>query len=238
MLGYKVQCQKAPLRRMSNFIQKIKEILILSVFNILLPSADVYSDLYQAGRLYLGSPYFKCETWLDDLVYLDCIECLSVHYRGTSNCMWSHRNHVDMEVIKFPIFASLLIAPFLLNYILCWIAWYRLEKQKRRTWIAPLFACYPQLIAARTIHLLWTQPSEGVRQKRHLERNLMENEIFTEAVPSALTTTILVVITSLKNPYSRSIIGDRTMFLVTFATSVFTAGLGLAKCLLVGLNRC
>ena len=66
----------------------------------------------------------------------------------------------------------------------------------------------------------------------------MENEIFTEAVPSALTTTILVVITSLKNPYSRLIIGDRTVFLVTFATSVFTAGLGLAKCLLVGLNRC
>ena len=75
-----------------------------------------------------------------------------------------------------------------------------------------------------------------MRQKRHLERNLMENEVFTEAVPSALATTVLFVITSLTNPYRSLITEDDSMFLVTFVTSVLSAGLGLAKCLLVCLN--
>ena len=214
---------------MATFIQKIKEILILSVFNVLLPSADVYSDFYQSGRLYVGYLYHPNLVWWcpdgdrwDNQIAYACIE--------------ARRKHMDFRVIRFPGWAGLLIAPFLINYILCWIAWNRLEKQKGQTWIAPLFGCYPQLIAARTIHLLWTQPSEGMRQKRHLERNLMENEVFTEAVPSALATTVLLVITSLTNPYRSLITGDDSMFLVTFVTSVLSAGLGLAKCLLVGLN--
>ena len=113
---------------MSNFIQKIKEILILSVFKVLLPSADVYSDLFLIGRLYFGFQFINC-TW-------GCPKS------GNCGCYDRPTRYPVFEVHRHPIWASLLLGPFLINYILCWIAWYRLEKQKRWTWIAPLFGCY------------------------------------------------------------------------------------------------
>ena len=137
-----------------------------------------------------------------------------------------------------PIWASSLLVPFLINYTLCWIAWFNSEKQKKFTWIAALLGCYPQLVAARIIWLFWTQPKKGVREKKHLERNLMENEIFTEAVPSALIMTFLWVV----GEENKLIIGEGRsasyyLFFVTFTTSVLSAGLGLAKCLKVGAGQ-
>ena len=138
-----------------------------------------------------------------------------------------------------PNWASLLLGPFLVNYTLSWIAWFTTEKQKKFTWIAALLGCYPQLVAARIIWLFWTQPKKGVREKKHLERNLMENEIFTEAVPSALIMTFLMVV-NLWTEDEDDVIGasvkggSNYLFFVTFFTSVLSAGLGLAKCLKVG----
>ena len=132
-----------------------------------------------------------------------------------------------------PNWASLLLGPFLANYTLSWIAWITTEKKKKFTWIAALLGCYPQLVAARIIWLFWTQPKKGVREKKHLERNLIENEIFTEAVPSALIMTFLMLVTR-SFEEKRLVLGDPVLFLVTFSTSVLSAGLGLAKCLKVG----
>ena len=93
-----------------------------------------------------------------------------------------------------PNWASLLLGPFLVNYTLCWIAWFTTEKQKNFTWIAALLGCYPQLVALRVIWIFWKEPRKGMREKKHLERNLMEHEIFTEAVPSALIMTFLILV--------------------------------------------
>ena len=133
-----------------------------------------------------------------------------------------------------PKWASLLLGPFLVNYTLCWIAWFTAEKQRKFTWIAALLGCYPQLVAARIIWLFWTQPQKGMREKKHLERNLMEHEIFTEAVPTTFIMTFLLVV-NFGNP-TDAIVGRGTsaiLFYVSFATSVLSAGLGLAKCLKV-----
>ena len=205
---------------MQTFNQRAKESLILSVFNILLPTTDMYSDLYFIGWLYINTPYhYKCK-WPH-------------HYP----CKWSWNEYrLNSQLFTW---AGLLLGPFLFNYTLCWIAWFRMDKQKRKTWIAPLFGCYPQLIAVRIIWLFWANPVEGMRQKRHLERNSMENEIFAEAVPSALAMTFLMI-RNLNAGRKSLIIGEEgslesTLFFVTFSTSVITAGLGLAKCLKVGL---
>ena len=142
-----------------------------------------------------------------------------------------------------PNWASLLLGPFLANYSLCWIAWFTTEKQKKLSWIAALLGCYPQLVAARIIWLFWTQPMKGLREKKHLERNLMENEIFMEAVPTALIMTFLMVLVRLGwSKEGRLIIGDPVtpgfyLFLVSFSTSVLSAGLGLAKCLKVEYSQ-
>ena len=122
----------------------------------------------------------------------------------------------------------------LVNYTLAWFAWFTTKKQRKFSWIDALLGCYPQLVAARIIWLFWTQPVKGVREKKHLERNLMENEIFTEAVPSSLIMTFLVQ--AWRSPEEQNLIvgEDGYLFLVTFTTSVLSAGLGLAKCLKVG----
>merc|ERR1712037_94708 len=130
-------------------INPFKEIFLLLLLNILLPTVDVYSDLALVTKLY-------------------------------------YNDH--------PNWASLLLGPFLVNYSLCWIAWFTTEKQRKFTWMAALLGCYPQLVAARIIWLFWTEPLKGMREKKHLERNLMEHEIFTEAVPTALIMTFLMVV--------------------------------------------
>ena len=181
-------------------VNQFKEIFLLVLLNILLPTVDVYSDLALVTKLYYG----KCE------------------YR------------IRVSIKPHPKWASLLLVPFLVNYTLCWIAWFTTEKQKKFTWIAALLGCYPQLVAARIIRLFWSQPVKGLREKKHLERNLMENEIFTEAVPSGLIMTFLLTMGR-----DRELVfgADPLLFLVTFSTSVLSAGLGLAKCLKVGASQ-
>ena len=132
-----------------------------------------------------------------------------------------------------PNWASLLLGPVLINYALCWFTWWTTDKQKKVTWIAALLGCYPQFVAARIIWLIWTQPVKGVREKKYFERNLIENEIFTEAVPTALIMTCLMILSTFDGPTYKLIWGDPNLYLVTFFTSVLSAGLGLAKCLKV-----
>ena len=136
-----------------------------------------------------------------------------------------------------PNWASLLLVPFLANYTLSWITWFRTEKQKKFSWIAALLGCYPQLVAARIIWLFWKEPSKGMKAKTNLERNMMENEIFTEAVPSTLIMTFIMLAVNWRE--QKLIIGEYGsaglyLFYVTFGTSVLSASLGLAKCLKVG----
>lgn len=92
------------------------------------------------------------------------------------------------------MWATSLLLPFLINYTLCWFAWFNYERQKKLSWIAPLLGCYPQLVALRIIWLFWTNPLKGMKEKKYHERNIMENEVFTEAVPSTLIMTFLVVV--------------------------------------------
>ena len=99
-----------------------------------------------------------------------------------------------------PNWASPLLGLSLVNYTLAWFAWFTTKKQRKFSWIDALLGCYPQLVAARIIWLIWTQPVKGVREKKHFKRNLIENEIFTEAVPTALIMTCLMILFSFSGP--------------------------------------
>ena len=142
----------------------------------------------------------------------------------------------------------------MINYALGWRAWYYgdLKKsinsqRKKFTWIFALLGCYPQLVASRIIYLFWKQPKKALKKKKHLERNVMENEVFTEAVPTTLIMTFLMAVLVVSNtfrgddgaidPDTYLLAGfgiERYLFKVTFFTSALSAGLGLAKCLKVG----
>lgn len=43
-----------------------------------------------------------------------------------------------------PVFASVLLVPFLLNYLACWYTFFEEERSKKYTFIFPLLNLYPQ----------------------------------------------------------------------------------------------
>ena len=141
-----------------------------------------------------------------------------------------------------PGWAGLLLLPFLVNYLTTLHSWWHFERGHRRnTWPASLLGCYPQLVAARVLYWLCKDEERGLEEKRRMERDVAELEPVLEAMPT------VAVLTFLGNRATAAewhlIIGDignqkdRYLFLVTYALSVISACLGLAKCLKVGVVR-
>ena len=201
----------------------LKETFLLGALNVGLPTFDVYSDIGLAAKLYKSTVTIPPGMWVNG------------GYTTTPTT-------VD---VSHPIYATSLLIPFLINYALGWRAWYFGDlkvqdnnKRRKFTWIFALLGCYPQLVASRIIYLFWKQPKKALKKKKHLERNVMENEIFTEAVPTTLIMTFLIVLLSPRNSMDTHLLAgsgyEVYLFIVTFSTSALSAGLGLAKCLKVG----
>ena len=72
---------------------------------------------------------------------------------------------VKLFMKNHPKWAGLLLGPFLLNYLLSWNLWWRMEKNKKLSWIPALFNCYPQWSAIKVIHAFWTNPQEAQKKK-------------------------------------------------------------------------
>ena len=204
----------------------LKETFLLGALNVGLPTFDVYSDIGLAAKLYKST--------------------LTV-----PSGMWVNGGYTTTVDVSHSIYATSLLIPFLINYALGWRAWYygdlKVQDNNKRRKIFALLGCYPQLVASRIIYLFWKQPKKASKKKKHLERNVMENEVFTEAVPTTIIMTFLTAVLVVSNsfrgddgvihPDTYLLAGfgiERYLFKVTFFTSALSAGLGLAKCLKVG----
>ena len=160
---------------------KIKETVVLILINIVLPSVDVYTDLALIAKFYIGSrrnPYcddkFFNENSLINCHYDESVPALNVTF--TPHYGWG----------------TLMLLPFLLNYLICWYVWATTEKRKAVTWIAELLSFYPQYVACKIIWEIWSDPRKGLQKKRKLERDLIQMETFCEAAPSTLIMTYLI----------------------------------------------
>ena len=192
-------------------VNPLKETILMGTLNVGLPTVDVYTDIALSARLYSSTvthdPYLN----------------------GTL---------VTTEV-SHPIFASSLLFPFIINYMLGWYAWVHTEwnkESKKFTWIFAILGCYPQLLACGIIWLFWTKPKRAEREKTHLERNVMQNEVYTEAVPTSFMMLSLAAVTNVGSEDRELFHGDETLFGYATLTSLLSASLGLAKCLKVGLT--
>jgi len=142
------------------------------------------------------------------------------------------------------------LVPFLLNYVLTWFLWCRIDKTKHLSWVYVALSCYPQFCALKVIGLLLTDIEKGLKKKRKLELEISEFEVFCEAVLSVLVMTYII--------WKGFFVGEEDMdgvvyqqelligedgsieyylFFLAYATSILTASLGLAKCLKVGPCR-
>merc|ERR1719278_538599 len=139
-----------------------------------------------------------------------------------------------MKYESQPTWATMLLIPFLLNYFASWFTWYRIDKNKKISWLACVFNVYPQLRAASVIRELWRDPKRGVVKKRKFERELSEAEVFLEAVFTTFVMGYILVGSSSSDSNIRAwyYLGtNNTLFIITFLTSFISAGLGMAKSL-------
>ena len=51
------------------------------------------------------------------------------------------------------VWGTLMLLPFLLNYLICWYVWATTDKRKAVTWVAALLSFYPQCVALKIIYL-------------------------------------------------------------------------------------
>ena len=99
---------------------EVVTVLVLLVFNIVLPTLDTFTDINLVYKLYRRDHEFK--KYLNDKSYPN-----------------------PEEFIGCDKMATALLTPFLLNYFVCFITFLRKEKNKKFTFIFALLNIYPQL---------------------------------------------------------------------------------------------
>ena len=122
---------------------ELATILTILMLNILIPTADVFTDVNLLVKLYKPPPGCKYYYWRDGdrlaRIYEECQEdpvtfCSKDENR--KHC-WLYDPHYKM--------ATVLLMPCLLNYIVCFYTFFRLTtNRKRYTFIFPLLNLYPQ----------------------------------------------------------------------------------------------
>lgn len=146
--------------------------------------------------------------------------------------------------------ATVLLVPFLLNYIVSFYTFFRLTpNRKKYIFIFPLLNLYPQYEAAKLIYSIYRDPVKGKKEKKDYDQNIGLHEVFLESVPTALIITVIAVKVADNNNDSDSLslgqiifddglfIDGYTEFFITFSLSVISACVGLAKCLKNGVAR-
>ena len=150
-----------------------KTILIILVLNIILPTADVATDLKFIEELFRGvagcfqtekiKSYFEADVEGKcrhvGVIYTGRHPELCSQYRNWSseyeNLLKCRRNGSDNYCsdpasnknvcsASHPNMATAMLIPFCLNYIFCFIAFFRLGTDKKKTFIFPLLNLYPQ----------------------------------------------------------------------------------------------
>ena len=165
-----------------------KTVLIILVLNIILPTADVFTDLRLIEKLYRGVPMCNDDTERinhDEDEYRKCDEvgadqyCIGEkvstavcgvwtgsgskyycrYYRGWSS---EYPDYEQCEEVGYDTYCSdpatnkgicrgdlqkatiAMLIPFCLNYIFCFITFFRQGTDKKKTFIFPLLNLYPQ----------------------------------------------------------------------------------------------
>ena len=138
-------------------LKKVKLVLPIICINMILPTVDVLTDVILIVKLGLIGAYgcynqnSDYDPWGDNSCpgngspeYCQCYnETAEVYCRKAS--MNEEMNSTGVCQHQYhPQFASYLLVPFLLNYIVCFVSWTRYSENKSKTFIFPILNIYPQ----------------------------------------------------------------------------------------------
>ena len=137
-------------------LQKIKETILITIFNVLLPSVDIFTDLGSVIKLYIGGRIHpncdersELQPFSDDLfLYQSDFSNWSI---AKEKCI-ANSSAEGIIYTSHPGWATALLVPFLINYLTTWIVWWSVDKRKTVSWIAPLLSVYPQV---RAVSFWW-----------------------------------------------------------------------------------
>ena len=120
--------------------QLVRETVLMGTLNVGLPTVDVFTDGMQIFKFYRGYAYHP-SCWPMDEHNLTIFNetCLGQMPRE------------EVEYENHPVWATMLLVPFLLNYLAGWHRWYREDKNRGLTWPACLVGLYLPLRAASII---------------------------------------------------------------------------------------
>ena len=112
-------CLLRVLGEMPRKRDKTIETVILSLLNVALPTFDVYSDLVVSINFFIGSRSNPaCDELFENIT--DRIKC---YYNDTIST-------IDVTYTPHVTWGTIMLVPFLLNYIICWYVWATTEKNK------------------------------------------------------------------------------------------------------------
>ena len=121
--------------------QKVKETLLLTFLNVLLPTVDIFTDQISITKLYIGTlAHVDCDEWSE----LEPTATYAEWSDAKSKCI-ARSSTEGLYHIRHPIWATSLLVPFLINYLTTWAIWWSIDKRKTISWIAPLLSVYPQV---------------------------------------------------------------------------------------------
>ena len=121
---------------------EVKTILVLLVLNIALPTLDIGTDINLVCKLYGG--VYGCERPSDYDSHRDLANYTKCYDDPITYCTNDENNHNFCRFFTHPKLATAMLTPFLLNYFVCFITFFRKEKNKKFTFIFPLLNIYPQ----------------------------------------------------------------------------------------------
>jgi len=219
--------------------QQCRETLLIGTVYITLPTADVYSDGAFIMKLALGTIHHPaCD--MEEIHWNSVWNDWSKEWSTNETCLAKIPKE-EVLTERHPVWTSMMILPFLANYIMTWFLWYQIDHRKRLTWLACLLNLYPQLRAAGIIFEVWRNPKRGLAKKKKFEREVTGMEVFLESVPTTFAMTYIIGrLIAKDNPKVRKALrgevgsSSHILFLTTYLTSIFSASLGMAKVLKVG----
>jgi len=224
----------------------IKEILLLCLCGIVLPTGDIYSDVALIIQLCTDTTLsFRClsdgreipASWVNDTEeYWDCTD--GSDERDIPEKRWKVEKGYFYGT--HPKFATLLSLPVILSFVLLIPHWLKAEKTSERRWkTLPLLLLqvWPQY---RVIKLLFKDRNDQQKyhaKKEQYDKNITTLEPYVEAIPTVL------LLLAMKFRYSDLFFGNEKnflgipktiMFWTSVSISVFSGSLGMAKFLKLG----
>ena len=115
--------------------------LTILILHVILPTADVVTDINLMVRLYDPPPGCRYYSETYDGFNLTMIHDACIKNPVTFCSREGNRQHCA----SFPTLATALLTPFLLNYIVCFYTFFRLTTHRKKyLFIFPMLNLYPQ----------------------------------------------------------------------------------------------